>query len=99
MGAAIYVAMDMASWRSCECRKDYFFGKHFRRGPVKTFSKGKYLCDVIHAQSSILYLSEGQNSGCQMSGSVIHYLQGEAFDSMVLHKNLVQSGFYTSQKV
>ena len=27
------------------------------------------------------------------------YLQGEAFDSMVLHKNLVQSGFYTSQKV
>ena len=25
-----------------------------------------------HAQSSILYLSEGQNSGCQMSGSVIH---------------------------
>ena len=32
----------------------------------------KYLCEVIHAQSSILYLSEGQNSGCQMSGSVIH---------------------------
>ena len=27
------------------------------------------------------------------------YLQGKAFDSMVLHKNLVQSGFYTSQKV
>ena len=25
-----------------------------------------------HSQSSILYLSEGQNSGCQMSGSVIH---------------------------
>ena len=57
----------------------------------------KYLCEVIHAQSSILYLSEGQNSGCQMSGSVS--LQGDAFDSMVLHKNLVQSGFYTSQKV
>ena len=32
----------------------------------------KYLCEVIHTQSSILYLSEGQNSGCQMSGSVIH---------------------------
>ena len=32
----------------------------------------KYLCEVIHAQSSILYLSEGQNSGCQMFGSVIH---------------------------
>ena len=34
--------------------------------------QGKYLCEVIHVQSSILYLSEGQNSGCQMSGSVIH---------------------------
>ena len=27
------------------------------------------------------------------------YLPGEVFDSMVLHKNLIQSGFYTSQKV
>ena len=32
----------------------------------------KYLCEGIHVQSSILYLLEGQNSGCQMSGSVIH---------------------------
>ena len=50
---------------------------------TQNIHQGKYLCEVIHVQSSILYLSEGQNSGCQMSGSVISYLQGEAFDSMV----------------
>ena len=32
----------------------------------------KNLCEGIHVQSSILYLLEGQNSGCQMSGSFIH---------------------------
>ena len=39
---------------------------------TQNIHQGKYLCEVIHVQSSILYLSEGQNSGCQMSGSVIH---------------------------
>ena len=70
--AAIYVAVDTASWRSFECRKDYFFGKLFRRGPVKTFSKGKYLHDVIQRQSSFLFLPKGLDSGCQMAGSVLH---------------------------
>ena len=31
---------------------DCLSGKHFRRGPVKTFRGGKYLHDVIQAQSS-----------------------------------------------
>ena len=52
MGAAIIVAVDSAPWRSFECRKDCLFGKHFRRGPVKTFRGGKYLHDVIDGQSS-----------------------------------------------
>ena len=52
VGAAITVAMDTAPWRSFECRKDCLFGKLFRRGPVKTFRGGKYLHDVIQAQSS-----------------------------------------------
>ena len=29
---------------------DCLFGKHFRQGPVKTFSGGKYLHDVIQAK-------------------------------------------------
>ena len=72
LGAAIKVAVDTAPWRSFECRKDYLFGKLFRRGPVKTVRGGKYLHDVIQAQSSILYLPKGLDSGCQMTGSVIH---------------------------
>ena len=57
----------------------------------------KYLCEGIHVQSSILYLSEGQNSGCQMSGSVIHIYKERFFDQCT--RILLQSGFYTSQKV
>ena len=72
LGAAITVTVDIAPWRSFECSKDCLFGKHFHQGPVKTFSGGKYLHDIIQGQSSFLYLPKGLVSGCQMTGSVIH---------------------------
>ena len=43
----------------------------------------KYLCEGIHVQSSILYLLEGQNSGCQMSGIVIHIYKERLLIHMV----------------
>ena len=46
-----------------------------------------------------LFLPKGLDSGCQMPGSVIHIYKERLWFSIVLHKNWVQSGFYTSQKV
>ena len=38
----------------------------------QNISGGKYLHDVIQGQSSFLYLPKGLDSGCQMTGSIIH---------------------------
>ena len=103
LGQPYLVAVDTTQWKSFECMMlNYLFGKLFRRGPVKTFSKEKYLHDVIQGQSSFLFLPKGLDSGCQMIGSVIiFYKQGIYKQSICLNvfKNLeVQSGFYTSQR-
>ena len=79
-------------------QEDYFFGKHFRQGPVKTFTRGntcvRHPCTIEY--SIPLRRSEFGLSDVRDCHS---YIQGEAFDSYGLHKNLLQSGFYTSQKV
>ena len=48
---------------------DCLFGKLFRRGPVKTCHGGKYLHDVIQAQSSFLYFPKGLESICRVTGT------------------------------
>ena len=53
LGAAIKLPWTRHRGGVLNAGKDNFFGKLFRRGPVKTFSKGKYLHDVIQVQSSI----------------------------------------------
>ena len=85
LGAAIIVAVDTTPWRSFECREDCLFGKLFHRGPIKTFHGGKYLHDVIQAQSSFLYLPKGLESICRVTGT--EEKKGKAFDSMNLQMN------------
>ena len=64
---------------------------------IQNIHQRKYLCEVMH--NRVFYTSQKVRIRVVRCPGVSFISTRRGFDSMVLHKNLVQSGFYTSQKV
>ena len=97
LGAAIKLPWTRHRGGVLNAGKDYFFGKHFRRSPVKTFTRGN-TCVRASMYNRVFYTSQKVRIRVVrcLGVSFISTRRGFLINAQEI---LVQSGFYTSQKV
>ena len=78
LGAAIKLPWTRHRGGVLNAGKDYFFGKHFRRSPVKTFTRGN-TCVRAYMYNRVFYTSQKVRIGVSDVRECHSYLQGEVF--------------------